>query len=83
MRKNSLSTIQRVGSTLALLGALCGVALITRAQAQIEPPIIIDPPRPMPPIWPPRPLPPVLNQELQLISQSADVEIKARLPKQN
>ena len=81
MRKHTPQKLYRIGSTLALLGAFCGVALVTRAQAQIEPPIVIDPPRPMPPIWPPRPIPPVLNQELQLISQSADVEIKGALAK--
>lgn len=71
----------RIVSALVLLGTLCGVALVTRAQGNFEPPIIIDPPHRIPPIWPPRPFPPVLNQELQLVSQNAQVEIKGALAK--
>jgi Ca-activated chloride channel family protein len=66
-------------STLALL---CAVALITisvRAQTDVRPrpPIVIEPP-----IWPPRPIPsPILNQELQLVSETANVEINGATAK--
>ncbi len=66
-----------------MLGAFCGVALITRVQAQVAPPEVIQPPM-WTPDWPPRPvhpIPPILNQELQLVSQSAQVEIKGALAK--
>jgi Ca-activated chloride channel family protein len=76
-----------IGSTLLVLSALLalafGVRVLPRAIAQdrVAPPIIIDPPRPIPPFVPPRPIPPILNQELQLVSQNAKVEINGALAK--
>jgi Ca-activated chloride channel family protein len=76
-----------IGSTLLALSALLALAFSmrvlpdARAQDGVSPPVIIEPPRPIPPIWPPRPFPPVLNQELQLVSQKAKVEINGALAK--
>ena len=62
----------RIGSALALLALIGATALAQtndrRPPIIIEPPIIVPPPRP-------RPLP-ILNQELQLQSQKADVRIE-------
>jgi Ca-activated chloride channel family protein len=62
-------------STLGLLCAIALVSLSVRAQTFVHPrpPIIIEPPRP----WPS----PILNQELQLVSQSASVEINGATAK--
>jgi Ca-activated chloride channel family protein len=74
--------LTRIGSTLLALGALLALVFGGRilpnadAQDRVAPPIIIDPP-----ILPPRPMPPVLNQELQLVSQNAKVEINGALAK--
>jgi len=67
--------------SLLLLSAIGGITLLARAQDGVTSPRIIEPPRPIPPIWPPRPFPPVLNQELQLVSQNAEVEIKGAVAK--
>lgn len=54
---------------LFLLSALCGLAMSAgNSWAQMDRPIIMPPPRPIP--WP------VLNQELQLKSQAAVVDIR-------
>ncbi len=80
-------TLTGVGSTLIVLSALLALAFgvrvlpNARAQDRVAPPIIIEPPRPIPPIMPPRPLPRLLNQELQLVSQNAQVEINGALAK--
>lgn len=68
-------------TSLALLSALGGITILAQAQDGVTPPRIIEPPRPIPPIWPPRPFPPVLNQELQLVSQNAEVDIKGAVAK--
>lgn len=68
-------------ASLALLSAVGGITILAQAQDRGVPPRIIDPPHPIPPIWPPRPFPPVLNQELQLVSQNAEVEIKGAVAK--
>jgi Ca-activated chloride channel family protein len=84
---NNRRALAGIGSTLLALSALLALALSARvlpdarAQADVSPPVIIEPPRPIPPIWPPRPIPPVLNQELQLVSQNAKVEINGALAK--
>jgi Ca-activated chloride channel family protein len=73
-------------STLALL---CTVALVTisvRAQTddRDHPRVIVDvfdPPHRIPPIWP-RPIPsPILNQELQIVLETANVEINGATAK--
>ncbi len=70
-----------VPTTFLLLSVVGGITLLARAQDGATSPRIIEPPRPIPPIWPPRPFPPVLNQELQLVSQNAEVEIKGAVAK--
>jgi Ca-activated chloride channel family protein len=85
--KKMTPSIQRFLWSASTLALLCAVALVTisvRAQTDEQPrhPIIIEPPHLIPPIWPPRPIPsPILNQELQLISQSANVEINGATAK--
>ena len=68
-------------TSLELLSVLGGNKILAQAQDGAKPPRIIEPPRLIPPIWPPRPFPPVLNQELQLVSQNAEVEIKGAVAK--
>ncbi len=70
-----------VPTALLLLSVVSGITFLARAQDGATLPRIIEPPRPIPPIWPPRPFPPVLNQELQLVSQNAEVEIKGAVAK--
>src|SRR5688572_13582839 len=83
MRKIKVQPTFRVLSTLSVVAALAALSYTVRAQTGAPhrhvPP---HPPVVTPPIWHPRPIPwpnPILNQELQLISQAARVDIKSGL----